>query len=75
MSHSSSRELIIRALKFIRLLELGKPVNSNIVAKELGINKPSGRQWLEAGCSVMPIYSPNEESRRQNEYLIYQLLK
>ena len=74
MSHRSSRELIIKAIKLVQILERGRPIDAYKIADELEITRSCGRQWLEAACSVMPIYSPNEESRSGDERKLYQLL-
>ena len=68
-------DLMIKSLKLIDLLNRRTTVTSIDVAEELGVCKQNGRMWLQAASIVLPLYSPNEEGRRVNDFIKYGLLK
>lgn len=70
----ASQEMIIKAIRLVHLLMRKKQVIVPDVADELEISRRDAHNWLLAASIVLPIYSPNEETRKQTEYIVYELI-
>lgn len=71
---TASTELIIKAVKLVYLFMRKKEVTVFDVVDELELSKRCAHNWLLAGSIVLPLYSPNEETRRPTEPIIYKLV-
>ena len=71
----ASSELIIKAMKLVFLLIQKEGVTTTDIADELEICSRNAQHWLMAASLVLPIYSPNEETRLQTESIVYSISK
>jgi len=71
---AASSELIVKAIRLVYLFMRQKRVTVDDVAEELGVGTRNAHNWLLGASIVLPIYSPNEETRLQTERIVYELL-
>lgn len=71
---TASSEMVIKAVKLGYLLMQKKRVTVFDVSDELEISRRCAHNWLLAASIVLPIYSPNEDTRLQTEPIIYELI-
>jgi len=71
---TASAEMLIKAIKLIYLLVRKDRIVVSEVADELDISRRCAHNWLLAASIVLPVYSPNEDTRLQTEPIEYKLL-
>lgn len=70
----ASSEMIIKAMKMVCLLLRKEKITVLDVVDELELSKRCAHNWLLAASIVLPVYSPNEETRSPTEHIIYALV-